>query len=158
MRPPDGARELHVLGELRRAGAHGWEDRSRCVSRHSEEPQQCARCAVSGGYHGRETRPDGVPRVWQVLALGSHSRIDADRRRPGPRTAHQRLYRGTPGAYRRVADRAEHPRRHGCRSEEHTSELQSPCNLVCRLLLEKKKKINNHLFLFKKKKKNNTNY
>src|SRR5256885_4980087 len=28
------------------------------------------------------------------------------------------------------------------RSEEHTSELQSPCNLVCRLLLEKKK---NHL-------------
>src|SRR5688500_19187008 len=27
------------------------------------------------------------------------------------------------------------------RSEEHTSELQPPCNLVCRLLLEKKKKI-----------------
>src|SRR2546426_961055 len=35
-----------------------------------------------------------------------------------------------------------------CRSEEHTSELQSPCNLVCRLLLEKKKK--------KKKKRRNT--
>src|SRR5256885_12101966 len=31
----------------------------------------------------------------------------------------------------------------GWRSEEHTSELQSPCNLVCRLLLEKKK--NNEL-------------
>src|SRR2546426_2383276 len=29
------------------------------------------------------------------------------------------------------------------RSEEHTSELQSPCNLVCRLLLEKKKKKTN---------------
>src|SRR2546426_8887021 len=29
------------------------------------------------------------------------------------------------------------------RSEEHTSELQSPCNLVCRLLLEKKKKHGN---------------
>src|SRR5256885_5197503 len=29
------------------------------------------------------------------------------------------------------------------RSEEHTSELQSPCNLVCRLLLEKKKRIEN---------------
>src|SRR5256885_4936102 len=27
------------------------------------------------------------------------------------------------------------------RSEEHTSELQSPCNLVCRLLLEKKKQL-----------------
>src|SRR2546426_1833716 len=32
-----------------------------------------------------------------------------------------------------------HPDRE--RSEEHTSELQSPCNLVCRLLLEKKKNI-----------------
>src|SRR2546426_5748684 len=30
------------------------------------------------------------------------------------------------------------------RSEEHTSELQSPCNLVCRLLLEKKKHNNPH--------------
>src|SRR5256885_9953602 len=33
---------------------------------------------------------------------------------------------------------AAHPMQE--RSEEHTSELQSPCNLVCRLLLEKKKK------------------
>src|SRR3989454_5029576 len=36
---------------------------------------------------------------------------------------------GTPPSSRRTS-----------RSEEHTSELQSPCNLVCRLLLEKKKK------------------
>src|SRR2546426_3535914 len=41
-------------------------------------------------------------------------------------------------------------RRHGSpspwgRSEEHTSELQSPCNLVCRLLLEKKKKPFKHI-------------
>src|SRR5260370_13961800 len=38
---------------------------------------------------------------------------------------------------------ASHPgteRRPACRSEEHTSELQSHLNLVCRLLLEKKKK------------------
>src|SRR5256885_5991354 len=35
------------------------------------------------------------------------------------------------------------PPRRDCRSEEHTSELQSPCNLVCRLLLEKKNKIYN---------------
>src|SRR5256885_4092938 len=34
---------------------------------------------------------------------------------------------------------ARHAHRDGHRSEEHTSELQSPCNLVCRLLLEKKK-------------------
>src|SRR2546427_3098473 len=32
------------------------------------------------------------------------------------------------------------PRTRPCRSEEHTSELQSQSNLVCRLLLEKKKK------------------
>src|SRR6266480_7846850 len=39
------------------------------------------------------------------------------------------------------------------RSEEHTSELQSHVNLVCRLLLEKKKKKNQKLFKYKKKKK-----
>src|SRR5256885_11242937 len=33
------------------------------------------------------------------------------------------------------------------RSEEHTSELQSPCNLVCRLLLEKKKKNQKIMFI-----------
>src|SRR2546426_8084395 len=44
------------------------------------------------------------------------------------------------------SDRAGRAVTHGApggrnlRSEEHTSELQSPCNLVCRLLLEKKKK------------------
>src|SRR2546426_8647419 len=56
---------------------------------------------------------------------------------------------GVPGQCH--AERAAH-RRHlqpaHRRSEEHTSELQSPCNLVCRLLLEKKKK---------KKKESNTN-
>src|SRR5256885_6748606 len=34
---------------------------------------------------------------------------------------------------------SEQLKRLAFRSEEHTSELQSPCNLVCRLLLEKKK-------------------
>src|SRR5256885_9186582 len=37
-----------------------------------------------------------------------------------------------------MSDRPQHKTRPE-RSEEHTSELQSPCNLVCRLLLEKKK-------------------
>src|SRR6266446_9556723 len=41
----------------------------------------------------------------------------------------------------------------GSRSEEHTSELQSPCNLVCRLLLEKKKKKKNPSINKKKKSK-----
>src|SRR3989454_4006930 len=40
------------------------------------------------------------------------------------------------------------------RSEEHTSELQSPCNLVCRLLLEKKKK---KIHQLKKQRKPRTN-
>src|SRR5256886_10114387 len=35
-------------------------------------------------------------------------------------------------------------RHHGIRSEEHTSELQSQSNLVCRLLLEKKKSTSHH--------------
>src|SRR2546426_7395180 len=47
------------------------------------------------------------------------------------------------GAGRSVGNRRPHAGRAVAgsrRSEEHTSELQSPCNLVCRLLLEKKKK------------------
>src|SRR2546426_7533939 len=57
--------------------------------------------------------------------------------------------RGTVGSLGKLFDRARQPGRvhshhpqfrHQRRSEEHTSELQSPCNLVCRLLLEKKKK------------------
>src|SRR3989454_6398402 len=40
----------------------------------------------------------------------------------------------------------------GPRSEEHTSELQSPCNLVCRLLLEKKKKKKTTLYKREKRK------
>src|SRR2546426_8951692 len=46
----------------------------------------------------------------------------------------------TPDARRQCRDRIAALRYDGVftRSEEHTSELQSPCNLVCRLLLEKK--------------------
>src|SRR5256885_13834105 len=56
------------------------------------------------------------------------------------------LFRSVQGRRRLVeSDRAfvflcSRPQRKTKRSEEHTSELQSPCNLVCRLLLEKKKK------------------
>src|SRR5688500_19594906 len=51
---------------------------------------------------------------------------------------------GRDGDHRAAAEEGEDPvldglSRHLFRSEEHTSELQSPCNLVCRLLLEKKK-------------------
>src|SRR2546426_7982091 len=48
------------------------------------------------------------------------------------------------GAFAQLAVASKHDRAQ-VRSEEHTSELQSPCNLVCRLLLEKKKKNKNRL-------------
>src|SRR5688572_32683159 len=47
------------------------------------------------------------------------------------------------GARSRRRLHAQHPRKLAERSEEHTSELQSQSNLVCRLLLEKKKNITN---------------
>src|SRR2546430_13115752 len=43
-----------------------------------------------------------------------------------------------------IADFRHRALRHHARSEEHTSELQSQSNLVCRLLLEKKKKVQRH--------------
>src|SRR5205807_3277540 len=72
------------------------------------------------------------------------------RERHHPRTSHRRARRCGPrpdsSAPRRVrlpavlpAPDADGGRER--RSEEHTSELQSPCNLVCRLLLEKKKEV-----------------
>src|SRR5258708_24009373 len=56
--------------------------------------------------------------------------------RPRRRLARRRALRA--GAAPRCRDAA--PARSARRSEEHTSELQSPDHLVCRLLLEKKKK------------------
>src|SRR5688572_31437710 len=50
---------------------------------------------------------------------------------------HQAAEHAHPARVRRPQD---HGLRHRARSEEHTSELQSQSNLVCRLLLEKKKK------------------
>src|SRR6478735_8993159 len=50
------------------------------------------------------------------------------------------LFRSARRAFRGRGPRALRRCSPACRSEEHTSELQSPCNLVCRLLLEKKKK------------------
>src|SRR5438093_6578230 len=58
-------------------------------------------------------------RSWRLLFLGRRTR---------------------PRLRRRGQERPRAPRRRSRRSEEHTSELQSLTNLVCRLLLEKKKK------------------
>src|SRR2546426_2510253 len=69
--------------------------------------------------------------IWLRICAGGGPRWPA---RPGSGAR-----RRVPSDYsRREVARARWLR--GARSEEHTSELQSPCNLVCRLLLEKKKK------------------
>src|SRR5205807_6304788 len=57
-----------------------------------------------------------------------------------PYTTLFRSRRKVPPGARRLLRGGAAPVRQELRSEEHTSELQSPCNLVCRLLLEKKKK------------------
>src|SRR2546426_8893917 len=66
---------------------------------------------------------------------GSHGHACAVRRRARGAAPARRPAQG-PGRGDPPGRRVPAP----ARSEEHTSELQSPCNLVCRLLLEKKKK------------------
>src|SRR2546426_7703852 len=71
---------------------------------------------------------------------GDGARVPGERRRPARSLrAAPHGPRGGTGGRRRQARQAIGRAARG-RSEEHTSELQSPCNLVCRLLLEKKKK------------------
>src|SRR5467141_4965597 len=65
------------------------------------------------------------------------------------------LFRSTPTTRRTIA-RSQRCPNICARSEEHTSELQSHLNLVCRLLLEKKKKKKKHKIKKKKKKTNKT--
>src|SRR5256885_7311493 len=70
----------------------------------------------------------------EIYTLSLHDALPIsrdDRRRSRP------TWRASPRRHIRKA--TEPSRDRPMRSEEHTSELQSPCNLVCRLLLEKKK-------------------
>src|SRR2546430_5658177 len=72
-----------------------------------------------------------------ALPIWPHA--DARRNRPRPGAAKEKAahhQEGDPHLQQHAADR---PGRDRLRSEEHTSELQSQSNLVCRLLLEKKK-------------------
>src|SRR5256885_6123432 len=65
----------------------------------------------------------------EIYTLSLHDALPICHRRAAPAAGAQEL----------ALERGEvHGGRLGDRSEEHTSELQSPCNLVCRLLLEKK--------------------
>src|SRR5205807_7657089 len=112
--------------------------------------------------------PDRLSRnyAYQVLLLEEFARQGAEvefLKAPAADTPEQRLllqFQGMIAEYERaqIAERTRRGKRfrakagvinvlsssapygYRYRSEEHTSELQSPCNLVCRLLLEKKKK------------------
>src|SRR5688572_32314270 len=92
------------------------------------------------------------PTTTEIYTLSLHDALPiyAERRHPRSlrreRDARRTLRGLEPGGetWSLCADHGKgHRERHGARgrSEEHTSELQSQSNLVCRLLLEKKKKI-----------------
>src|SRR2546426_2263740 len=84
----------------------------------------------------RSPMPFTVHSTWVAPAATAASEFAT----ASPRSSWQWQLRATPRA---LGTRSRTARNIAPRSEEHTSELQSPCNLVCRLLLEKKKK-NNH--------------
>src|SRR2546426_9305433 len=87
---------------------------------------------------GRRRRSEA--RLLRSRGQGGHGPVPGRAGGRGGAPAHGRLPRRQQ-ADRRIAHLAERAESRGGvrRSEEHTSELQSPCNLVCRLLLEKKK-------------------
>src|SRR5438132_9739077 len=79
------------------------------------------------------------PSTTEIYTLSLHDALPISRRR-SPRAGRRNRPPGSPRPRRPPSCR--HRRSH--RSEEHTSELQSHSDLVCRLLLEKKKRTNNN--------------
>src|SRR5256885_7014364 len=93
-------------------------------------------CRAADDLFARRSRPSSA------TATGPHLAELRSSRQDGPLPVDCRAH----GAeWSPELQRVPRRRAHACparrRSEEHTSELQSPCNLVCRLLLEKKKKL-----------------
>src|SRR2546430_8450459 len=76
----------------------------------------------------------------EIYTLSLHDALPISRRAASGRSR-RRTRSGRSSAGSRPASSRRASARGGPRSEEHTSELQSQSNLVCRLLLEKKKKI-----------------
>src|SRR3989454_9642685 len=104
-----------------RARSQGTDRRSRWAARRAGTRGRDARLS---GRHDRPTVRSG-PYAHEARSGAAAARVSTGRRQSG-------LWRvGVEGATLAARE---------VRSEEHTSELQSPCNLVCRLLLEKKKK------------------
>src|SRR5260370_47528 len=85
------------------------------------------------------------PATTEIYTLPLHDALPISRRAAATASSGSRCRRSLARAQRSAAGAAAPPsarrgRRADGRSEEHTSELQSHLNLVCRLLLEKKKK------------------
>src|SRR5256885_7106751 len=81
----------------------------------------------------------------KARAADRGARADPDR---VSRVRDSKIFQGPEGKAGAALPRAaRHATTPDQRSEEHTSELQSPCNLVCRLLLEKKKKTYTHTLI-----------
>src|SRR3989454_7821347 len=94
------------------------------------------------GSHGPGNGNGGVrssaPRARRIPPRSEEARGRARRRR-GPRLHREAVQARADHSRVEPTGDGRGPEARG-QSEEHTSELQSPCNLVCRLLLEKKKK------------------
>src|SRR5712691_2271078 len=109
-------------------------------SRSARQNDPLIASAPVGDILRHETRPWRLPTpgplLGSIVRSGFRSTVDNRPRSPHSPTAHARCTTGP-------------------RSEEHTSELQSQSNLVCRLLLEKKKKKKIKYYCKKKKKKKN---
>src|SRR2546430_4429831 len=86
--------------------------------------------------HPRELRSSRTGRSSRTPVRGGRRRPQMQPRQPRRRPTRDRPSARTARRRQRAPPLSEEPRR----SEEHTSELQSQSNLVCRLLLEKKKK------------------
>src|SRR5271168_5630839 len=97
--------------------------------------------------HAHPERADSLGGQFAVLALGVDLALEVVERDLPHHGVEHVLDLG--GEHRLASGRVGGLRR----SEEHTSELQSPYDLVCRLLLEKKKKKKTQYILIKKKKK-----
>src|SRR5205807_10562903 len=84
----------------------------------------------------------------EIYTLSLHDALPISRARFRSRCKASSTTVGSSAPHSSSSSSDQLPLRRIVRSEEHTSELQSPCNLVCRLLLEKKKPILNGLVYF----------
>src|SRR3989454_11521292 len=95
-------------------------------------------------------RPDSAKWKWEVQVINDPKTVNAFCMAGGKMAIYSGMWEKLKATDDEVAQVMGHEIGHALanhtqermsiRSEEHTSELQSPCNLVCRLLLEKKKK------------------